>query len=162
MGKGGKGKGGKGKGKSSAPRWEDNTPPDWIEEVGIVMHPAEDDLVCQCIHKQVPMFNQRIFLENKESIGKLDEIFGPINNIMFSIKMAEGMKASSFKRGSKFYIDSTKTLPLARFIEDGSKGKGGKGKGKGGKGKGKGGKGKGGAKGKGKGGKGKGVKKGGK
>lgn len=150
MGKGGKGKGGKG-----APRWEDDTPPEWIEEVGFAMHTAEDELVCKSVHANVPMFNQRIFLENKESIGKLDEIFGPINNIMFSIKMAEGMKASSFKKGSKFYIDSTKTLPLSRFLEDGKKGGKGKGKGKGGKGKG--GKGKGG-KGKGKGGKGKGVK----
>eukprot|EP00397_Hematodinium_sp_SG-2012_P047804 GEMP01054511.1.p1 GENE.GEMP01054511.1~~GEMP01054511.1.p1 ORF type:complete len:169 (+),score=53.52 GEMP01054511.1:58-564(+) len=163
MGKGGKGKGGKGKG---APRWEDDTPPDYVEVIGEVMHPAEDELVLKCTHQRIPMFNARIFLENKEQIGKLDEIFGAINSCMLSVKMSAGMKASSFKKGSKLYIDSMKTLPLERFLPENSKGKGGKGKGGKGKGKGDKGKGKGGkGKGKGKGGdkgKGKGVMKGGK
>ncbi len=103
----------------------------------------------------------------------------------FTIKMSEGVVATAYSSGDKFFINPEKLLPLDRFLptaKGASKGKGGGGKGasprillycvlrnnlnsllrligKGGKGKG----GKGGGKGKGKGGKGKGgVSKGGK
>ena len=46
---------------------------------------------------QVPYFNGPIFLENKTQVGKVEEIFGPINASMFTIKMAEGVVASSYK-----------------------------------------------------------------
>ena len=36
----------------------------------------------------------RMFLENKEEVGKVDEIFGPINSFYFSVKPSEGMKAT--------------------------------------------------------------------
>ena len=100
---------------------------------------------------------------------QVDEIFGTIQELLFSVKPATGMEATSFKAGDKLYINPEKLLPLQRFLPQpkgaggGGKGKGGGGKGKGigkGKGKGKGdgkGKGKGkGSPGKGKGGKGKG------
>lgn len=159
MGKGGKGKGGGKKGgfKGFAPEG----PPEWVEPLGTAMHTCEDQLIVKCTHTRVPQFNARIFLENKEQIGTLDEIFGPINDYMFSVKMSEGMKADSFKEGSVVHIDPAKTLDFSRFLpakpgSGGGKGKGkkggkGKGKGKDGKkgGKGKGGKGKDGGKGKG-------------
>merc|ERR1711934_499683 len=105
---------------------------------------------------KIPYFNAPIYLENKEKIGKIDEILGSITNVMFSVKTDEGVQASSYQDGDKVYINPMKTLPLERFLPQpkgaiskaGGKGKG-KGKGKGGsKGKGKG---KGGSKGKGKG-----------
>eukprot|EP00441_Pelagodinium_beii_P043209 CAMPEP_0197650202 /NCGR_PEP_ID=MMETSP1338-20131121/30798_1 /TAXON_ID=43686 ORGANISM="Pelagodinium beii, Strain RCC1491" /NCGR_SAMPLE_ID=MMETSP1338 /ASSEMBLY_ACC=CAM_ASM_000754 /LENGTH=178 /DNA_ID=CAMNT_0043224555 /DNA_START=71 /DNA_END=607 /DNA_ORIENTATION=+ len=141
MGKGGKGKGGKGKGKGGGKSYEPEGPPDEIEEVGEALHPCEDELVIKCTNERIPHFNARIFLENKEEIGKIDEIFGPINTFYCSAKLAEGMKAESFKAGKKIYIDTMKLLPLSRFLPQpsgGGKGKGGKGKGKDGKGKGKG------------------------
>merc|ERR1712151_664940 len=117
-----------------------------IEEVGEVCHVCEDEIVCKCTNVRVPHFNARIFLENKEEIGKVDEILGPINAFYFSFKPAEGIKASSFKQGKKLYIDNQKLLPMSRFLPQptiSKSGKGGKGKGKGkgkdkGKGKGKG------------------------
>eukprot|EP00933_Yihiella_yeosuensis_P004032 TRINITY_DN1077_c0_g1_i1.p1 TRINITY_DN1077_c0_g1~~TRINITY_DN1077_c0_g1_i1.p1 ORF type:complete len:171 (-),score=70.26 TRINITY_DN1077_c0_g1_i1:252-764(-) len=151
MGKGGKGKG-KGGGKSKS--WEPEGPPDEIEEVGESMHSCEDELVLKCTNERIPHFNARLFLENKEEIGKVDEIFGPINSVYLSAKMGEGIKADSFKAGKKFYIDTMKLLPLSRFLPQpsiGKGGKGGKGKGKGGKDKGGKGKGKKGGKDKGKG-----------
>lgn len=158
MGKGGFGKGGFGKGKGKG--YEPEGPPERVEKVGITMHECEDQLIVKCVHTRVPQFNARIFLNNKEEIGKLDEIFGPINEYMFSVKMAEGMKASSFKKDSEVFIDPYKTLAFDRFLpQKGGAAGGGKGKGKGKKGD-KGGKGKGKGKGKG-GGKGpKGVQKG--
>merc|ERR1712204_108 len=133
----GKGKGGKGK---RPP--EPEGPPEEIEEVGEAQHVCEEFLIVKCTNSRVPHFNARIFLENKEQVGNLDEIFGPINHYFFSVKMLEGMKPESFKQGKQLYIDNQKLLPLQRFLPGPSiakKGKGGKGKdGKGKKGKGKG------------------------
>eukprot|EP00927_Polykrikos_kofoidii_P004908 TRINITY_DN1193_c0_g1_i12.p1 TRINITY_DN1193_c0_g1~~TRINITY_DN1193_c0_g1_i12.p1 ORF type:complete len:142 (-),score=39.54 TRINITY_DN1193_c0_g1_i12:98-523(-) len=138
MGKFGGKKGGKGKGKSRPP--EPEGPPEAVEEIGEAVHDCEDELICKCTNERIPHFNARIFLENNEEIGKIDEIFGPINHFFFSVKLGEGMKAASFTKGKKFYIDNQKLLPLARFLPmpGGGKGGGGKGKGKDGKGKGKG------------------------
>lgn len=65
---------------------------------------------------KVPYFNAPIYLQNKSVIGKVDEILGPINEVYFSIKMGEGMVASSFKKGDKVYIGSDKLLPIERFL----------------------------------------------
>jgi H/ACA ribonucleoprotein complex subunit 1 len=63
-----------------------------------------------------PYFNAPIYLENKSSIGKVDEILGPINEVYFTIKPSEGIVAGSFKAGDKVYIGGDKLLPLDRFI----------------------------------------------
>ncbi|CAL9190284.1 unnamed protein product [Musa hybrid cultivar] len=49
-------------------------------------------------------------------IGKVDEIFGPINEAYFWIKMLEGIIATWYLPGDKLYIDSAKLLPLTRFL----------------------------------------------
>lgn len=146
MGKGG-GKKGKDKGKGKSKSYEPEGPPEAIEKVGEALHSCEDELVLKVTNERIPHFNARIFLENKEEVGKIDEIFGPINSFYCSAKLGEGMKADSFKPGKDIFIDTMKLLPLSRFLpgpggaKGGGKGKGKKG-GKGDKGKGKGGKGK--------------------
>ncbi|CDJ66681.1 nucleolar protein family a, putative, partial [Eimeria necatrix] len=42
-----------------------------------------------------------VFLSNKPEIGKVDEILGPINEMYFSVKLNEGIKASSIKPATK-------------------------------------------------------------
>ena len=50
-----------------------------VSEVGSMTHTCEDDLVCKAsMREKVPYFNAPIYLENKQQIGKVDEIFGPI------------------------------------------------------------------------------------
>ena len=49
-------------------------------EFGFLTHPCENDLVLKSTIEKVPYFNAPIFLENKEPIGKVDEIFGPIRD----------------------------------------------------------------------------------
>ena len=49
-------------------------------------------------------------------VGKVDEIFGAIKDVHFSVKMSEGMVASSFNSDQKFFINPEKLLPLARFL----------------------------------------------
>ncbi|KAI6109929.1 H/ACA ribonucleoprotein complex, subunit Gar1/Naf1, partial [Pisolithus sp. B1] len=86
-------------------------------EVGSFLHAVEDEMFCaSLIPEKVPYFNAPIYLQNKSAIGKVDEILGPINEVYFSIKMNEGMIATSFKKGDKVYIGSDKLLPVERFL----------------------------------------------
>ena len=84
--------------------------------MGEFMHSTEGELVCSSINTKIPYFNAPIYLENKTKIGQVDEILGPINEVYFSVKMGEGMVASSFKKGDKVYISGEKLLPLERFL----------------------------------------------
>ncbi|KAJ7470443.1 Gar1/Naf1 RNA binding region-domain-containing protein [Mycena latifolia] len=85
--------------------------------MGSFVHAVEDEMLCSSLMPdKVPYFNAPIYLQNKSVIGKVDEILGPINEVYFSIKMGEGMVASSFKKGDKVYIGGDKLLPIDRFL----------------------------------------------
>lgn len=95
-------------------------------------------MVCESTNTKIPYFNAPIYLENKvrfiaffafaqlrmciyanklqTSIGKVDEILGPINQVYFTIKPTEGIQAGSFKSGDKFFIGGDKLLPLEKFL----------------------------------------------
>ncbi|KAJ3755210.1 H/ACA ribonucleoprotein complex, subunit Gar1/Naf1, partial [Lentinula raphanica] len=92
-------------------------PPDTVLEMGSCIHAVEDELLCSStMADKVPYFNAPIYLQNKSVIGKVDEILGPINEVYFSIKMSEGVVASSFKKGDKVFIGGDKLLPIERFL----------------------------------------------
>jgi len=85
--------------------------------MGTFVHAVENEMFCSSLMPdKVPYFNAPIYLQNKSIIGKVDEILGPINEVFFSIKMGEGMVASSFKKGDKVYIGGDKLLPIERFL----------------------------------------------
>jgi rRNA processing protein Gar1 len=95
------------------------TEPRWCAcvEMGSFLHSVEDEMLCSSLMPdKVPYFNAPIYLQNKSVIGKVDEILGPINEVHFSVKMGEGMVASSFKKGDKVYIAGDKLLPIERFL----------------------------------------------
>ncbi|XP_076909158.1 uncharacterized protein LOC143566305 [Bidens hawaiensis] len=96
----------------------DQGPPEEVVEVSSFVHACEGDAVTKLINKKVPYFNAPIYLQNKTQIGKVDEIFGPINQSYFSVKMSVGIMASSYAAGDKFYIDPAKLLPLNLFLFD--------------------------------------------
>uniref|UniRef100_A0A1I8FIW9 H/ACA ribonucleoprotein complex subunit n=1 Tax=Macrostomum lignano TaxID=282301 RepID=A0A1I8FIW9_9PLAT len=95
---GGRGGGFRGRRFPRRPRWrrgggryEDQGPPASVDEVGYFMQPCVEDMVCKLTHEKIPYFNAPIFLENKEQKsrqGGVDEIFGPIKDAYFSVKMA--------------------------------------------------------------------------
>lgn len=86
-------------------------------EMGSFIHEAEGELVCSSTNPQkIPYFNAGIYLQNKTQIGKVDEILGPINEVYFTVKLQEGMVASSFKAQDKVYIAGDKLLPIERFL----------------------------------------------
>ena len=79
-GRGGGGRGGGGRG-GFGRRDEDYGPPESVVESGLMVHPCEDQIIIKSSNKDtVPFFNAPIFLENKQQIGKVDEIFGPIRD----------------------------------------------------------------------------------
>ncbi|XP_065828546.1 H/ACA ribonucleoprotein complex subunit 1-like [Oscarella lobularis] len=123
-----RGRGGRGGGRGGFSGYPQG-PPDYVIEVGEVMHECEGDLVCTATIEKVPYFNAPIFLENKSQIGKVDEIFGPMTEYLFSVKLSEGMQAKSFGVKHKLYIDPNRLLPLMRFLPrpPGQKGPGGRG-----------------------------------
>lgn len=51
-------------------------------EMGKVVHPCEGDLVCKSVNEGIPYFNAPIYLENKTQIGKIEEIFGPMTDVV--------------------------------------------------------------------------------
>ncbi|KAJ6763106.1 H/ACA RIBONUCLEOPROTEIN COMPLEX SUBUNIT [Salix purpurea] len=87
------GRGGRGGG------FRDEGPPSEVVEISSFLHACEGDAVTKLTNEKIPYFNAPIFLQNKTQIGKVDEIFGPINESFFSIKMMEGIVATSYAPG---------------------------------------------------------------
>jgi len=92
--------------------------PQELQALGLVVHPCESDIVCLSTNTKIPYFNAPVYLGNnsKSSIGRVDEILGPINQVYFTIKVSEGIVASSLKKDTEVYIGSDKLLPLERFL----------------------------------------------
>ncbi|KAF7819285.1 putative H/ACA ribonucleoprotein complex subunit 1-like protein 1 [Senna tora] len=114
-GRGGGFRGGRGGGRGGG-GFRDEGPPTEVIEISTFLHACEGDAVTRLTNEKIPFFNAPIYLQNMTQIGKVDEIFGPINEAYFSIKMMEGIVATSYSPGDKFYIDPRKLLPLARFL----------------------------------------------
>ncbi|KAK1590388.1 hypothetical protein QYE76_066455 [Lolium multiflorum] len=115
FGGGGRGRGGGGR-FGGGGGFRDEGPPAEVVEVSTFVHACEGDAVTKLTNEKVPYFNAPIYLQNKTQIGKVDEIFGPINESFFSVKMFEGVIATSYNQGDKFFIDPMKLLPLSRFL----------------------------------------------
>ncbi|KAL2135681.1 hypothetical protein VTI74DRAFT_7362 [Chaetomium olivicolor] len=94
----------------------DMGPPATVLEMGKFIHACEGEMVVESTNPKIPHFNAPIYLENKTAVGKVDEVLGPINQVYFTIKPSEGIQATSFKYGDKFYIAGEKLLPLEKFL----------------------------------------------
>ncbi|KAL5018687.1 hypothetical protein ScPMuIL_004409 [Solemya velum] len=132
-------RGGRGGFRGGRGGYHDQGPPEEVTELGFYLHPCEDDLVCRCTNEKIPYFNAPLYLDNKEQVGKVDEIFGSIKEAYFSVKLSDNMKASSFSKDTKLFIDPYKLLPLQRFLPQPRGGRVGKPGGRGGRGGGRGG-----------------------
>ncbi|ADV24099.1 H/ACA ribonucleoprotein complex subunit 1 [Cryptococcus gattii E566] len=109
-------RGGRGGGRGGFQQ-RDMGPPDTVLEIGSFQHDVESEMLCSLTAPtKIPYFNAPIYLQNKTQIGKVDEILGPINEVYFTVKMEQGMLASSFKKEDKVYISGEKLLPIERFL----------------------------------------------
>ena len=61
------------------------------------MHGCEGEIVCKLTNTMIPYFNAGIFLENKSKIGKVEEVFGPVNKVYFTIKVNKPLTIKYFK-----------------------------------------------------------------
>ncbi|KAL1929265.1 hypothetical protein VTP01DRAFT_2324 [Rhizomucor pusillus] len=124
MGKGGFGnrggrggfRGGRGGGRGGFQGGAPQGPPAEVVPMGQFVHACEGEMVCKSINPKIPYFNAPIFLENKAQIGKVDEILGPLNEVYFTVKVQDGIVATSFKPDDKVYIATDRLLPLERFL----------------------------------------------
>ena len=103
-----------------------------MTELGVFLHGAEGEMVCRLTHAMIPYFNAGIYLHNKSKIGKVEEVFGPVNKVYFTVKPDSGVFATSFKEDDKVFIGTDKLLPLSRFLNEGKSSGGARGGGRGG------------------------------
>lgn len=132
----GGGRGGRGGGRGGRPKPNWDEPPREVCEVGVVMHPVEEYiLVKNELKDKVPIFGRPVYINDKKKIGMIDDVLGPINEFMFSVKTDTDIKPTSIKEGEKIYMNTEHFLPFARFLpkKPGEKGQSG-GKGRGGSG----------------------------
>jgi H/ACA ribonucleoprotein complex subunit 1 len=85
--------------------------------LGYFTHSCQDDLVCRCTIDDIPYFSAPIYLENKQQIGKVDEIFGSIKEYSISVKLSEDVKAKSFTPNQKVSVRLNIILHLFVFIK---------------------------------------------
>ncbi|EFN88317.1 H/ACA ribonucleoprotein complex subunit 1 [Harpegnathos saltator] len=107
---------GRGGGFDRGNRGYDQGPPETVTALGHFTWSVHDELVVKADIEQVPFFNAPIYTENKQQIGKIDEIFGNIRDYYVSVKLSDNVKASSFQKDIQLYIDPAKLLPLQRFL----------------------------------------------
>jgi len=82
-------------------------------------------MLLKSTQSMIPYFNAPIYLENKQKVGKIEEILGPINEVFFTVKLDSGVNATSFSVENKFYIAPDKLLPASRFTQQAQRGGGG-------------------------------------
>ncbi|EZA52283.1 hypothetical protein DMN91_007172 [Ooceraea biroi] len=125
-GRGGRGAGGfrggrggfrGGRGGFDRNRGYDQGPPETVTLLGQYGWTVENDVIVKsAIEDYVPYFNAPIYTETKQQLGKIDEIFGTFRGYHVSIKLSENVKASSFEKDTKVYIDPAKLLLSAKFL----------------------------------------------
>jgi len=85
-----------------------------VVELGHFIHPCEDDLVLKCTNEKIPYFNAPLYFENKQQVGKVDEIFGPINDFVSFHKEFTVLNIdcgfSTFTLGVQLYLLHSYTL----------------------------------------------------
>ena len=109
------GRGG-GRGGFGGPRGFDQVPPEYVEAIAEFSHACEGLLICNVLGGNVPLLMRSIYLQNKNKIGKVDDVFGPMNKPGLAIKPDEGVKAESFKQGDKLYADPQQTRATQFFM----------------------------------------------
>uniref|UniRef100_A0A182J7F5 H/ACA ribonucleoprotein complex subunit n=2 Tax=Anopheles atroparvus TaxID=41427 RepID=A0A182J7F5_ANOAO len=114
-GRGGRGGGG-GRGGFNRSFGNRDEGPKNLIPLGFYDYPCQEDLIAKVEVENVPFFNAPIYMEGEKQIGKVDEIFGNPKDFYVSIKLMENMKPDGFQSKQKLFIDSSKLLPLARFL----------------------------------------------
>lgn len=57
----------------------DQGPPEYVEEIAEFSHACEGMLICNMLSDRVPLLMRHIYLQNKNRVGKVDDVFGPMS-----------------------------------------------------------------------------------
>ncbi|CAD8051994.1 unnamed protein product [Paramecium sonneborni] len=107
---------GRGGGRGGRPQ-QPQGPPAKVEAFATYSHVCGNQIIVKALGKQlVPRFFRSVYFENKQPIGKVDEIFGPIENYLFSVTLEEGITPKSFKQDQLIYMDAYDCMPMDRFL----------------------------------------------
>ncbi|CAD8043722.1 unnamed protein product [Paramecium primaurelia] len=107
---------GRGGGRGGRPQFTQG-PPAKVEPFATFSHVCGNQIIVKALGKQlVPRFFRSVYFENKQPIGKVDEIFGPIENYLFSVTLEEGIAPKSFKQDQLIYMDAYDCMPMDRFL----------------------------------------------
>jgi len=81
-------------------------------ELGFFVHATEGEMVCKSTHEKIPYFNAPIYLQNKEQIGKVEEVLGPIKEVVIILLIAINWRQLI----GVFYLHSTLPSRWARAL----------------------------------------------
>ena len=103
-------------GRGGGPR-RDAGPPQQVAQIGIVDKIVEGKLICQCVHKDVPILRRKVFYQNKNELGNIEDVFGTTSSYGFVVELSTNIEATSFKSGDLIYGDPFNMLSLDRFTQ---------------------------------------------
>jgi rRNA processing protein Gar1 len=86
-----------------------NSPPIWLINKFFFLkdYTCEDDLVCRNTNEKIPYFNAPVYLENKQQIGKVDEIFGSITeSVSFNVHIIHNSKDNKHRFYKVMYLQT--------------------------------------------------------
>lgn len=83
--------------------------------LGTYIHPCEDLLVLKLEHRDIPYPNSPV-LQNGRQIGKIDEVFGPVDNVFASVRLEGDRSVSDFKVEARLEGYRDKFIFRDRFL----------------------------------------------
>ena len=95
----------------------DAGPPSTVVQIGKVEKIVEGKIICECTHRDVPILRRKVYYQNKNELGNIEDVFGTTANVGFVIELPESIKADSFKEGDLIYGDQFNMLTKDRFLE---------------------------------------------
>jgi len=82
--------------------------------LGTFLHPAGDQLILKLECRDIPYPNSSV-LFNKRQIGKVDEVFGPVDDVYAAVKLDAGQNVGAFRLEAKFEAYKDKFIFRDRF-----------------------------------------------
>ncbi|KAI4292317.1 H/ACA ribonucleoprotein complex subunit 1 [Pancytospora philotis] len=83
--------------------------------MGAFLHACEDLAVLKLEHRNIPYPNSAV-LQNGKIVGKVDEVFGPVDDVRVSVRLEGGRKVGDLQLADKFDGYKDKFMFKDRFL----------------------------------------------
>ena len=111
-------RGGRGGGRGGFGGGRSFGPPTEVVQIGKIDKIVEGKLIVDCVHRDVPILRRKVFYQNKNEMGNVEDVYGTTMNYGFVVELSADIKAESFKAGDLIYGDPYNMLSLSRFTQD--------------------------------------------